>query len=154
MNKEADESSKDKVMFYEREYYIFSNFSSFKVEWKDRLWMTSEHAFQAARFFDIDESVVEEIFNARSAHDAKKIAYSHADKISDSHTDWHIEIMEEICWNKLQQHSYIQKKILETEEKEIIENSPRDDFWGWGPNKDGRNELGKVWMRLRERWKR
>ena len=34
--------------------------------------------------------------------------------------------------------------------KLIVEDSPKDDCWGWGPNKDGRNELGKIWMRLRE----
>jgi predicted NAD-dependent protein-ADP-ribosyltransferase YbiA (DUF1768 family) len=31
----------------------------------------------------------------------------------------------------------------------LVEDSPKDDFWGWGPNKDGCNQLGKVWMKLR-----
>lgn len=25
----------------------------------------------------------------------------------------------------------------------------RDDFWGWGPNRDGQNMLGKLWMEIR-----
>ena len=33
---------------------------------------------------------------------------------------------------------------------EIVEASPVDAFWGWGPNKDGENALGKIWMKLRE----
>ena len=49
--------------------------------------------------------------------------------------------------------SYIQKKLVESGEREIIENSPEDDFWGWGPNKDGQNEMGKLWMKLREELK-
>jgi predicted NAD-dependent protein-ADP-ribosyltransferase YbiA (DUF1768 family) len=32
---------------------------------------------------------------------------------------------------------------------DIVEDSPKDDFWGWGPKRDGRNELGKIWMLLR-----
>jgi len=147
------ETSGTIIGFYEREFYCFSNFSSFAVEWKDRVWQTSEHAFQASRFFDIDDEVVEEIFNARSAHDSKKIIDKYRDKISSSHTEKHIKTMEDICWHKLQQHSYIQKKLLQTENKEIVEDSPKDDFWGWGPNRDGRNELGKIWMRLREKIK-
>jgi hypothetical protein len=31
----------------------------------------------------------------------------------------------------------------------LIENSWRDDFWGWGPNRDGKNQLGKLWMEIR-----
>ena len=155
------ETSGKVIGFYEREYYMFSNFSSFAVEWRGRVWQTSEHAFQASRFFDIDDKVVEEIFNSRSAHDARKIAHKYYDKISSSHTEKHIEVMEDICWHKLQQHPYIQKKLLETGDKEllgkgdkemiIVEDSPKDDFWGWGEKRDGRNELGKIWMRLREK---
>jgi predicted NAD-dependent protein-ADP-ribosyltransferase YbiA (DUF1768 family) len=32
----------------------------------------------------------------------------------------------------------------------LIEDSWRDDFWGWGENKDGKNMLGKLWMEVRE----
>jgi predicted NAD-dependent protein-ADP-ribosyltransferase YbiA (DUF1768 family) len=24
-----------------------------------------------------------------------------------------------------------------------------DDFWGWGPNRDGKNMLGRLWMEIR-----
>jgi predicted NAD-dependent protein-ADP-ribosyltransferase YbiA (DUF1768 family) len=48
---------------------------------------------------------------------------------------------------------YVQKKILETGDRELVENSPRDSFWGWGLNKDGENHLGKIWIKLREELK-
>lgn len=28
------------------------------------------------------------------------------------------------------------------------------EFWGWGPNQDGRNELGKLWMEIRAELRR
>ncbi len=40
-------------------------------------------------------------------------------------------------------------RALTGSDLDIVEDSPKDDFWGWGPNRDGRNELGKIWMRLR-----
>lgn len=32
----------------------------------------------------------------------------------------------------------------------LIEDSWRDSYWGWGPNKDGNNHLGKLWMEVRK----
>ncbi len=140
--------SESKILFYERTFYMFSNFSSFTVEYDGILWMTSEHAYQAAKFDD--KNLIEEVRNAKSAHDAFVIARSYDDKKRSDWMDIRVEVMEKIVRAKLQQHKYIQDKLLGTDNKEIIENSPVDSFWGWGPNKDGENHLGKIWMRLRE----
>ena len=68
------ETSGKVVGFYEREFYCFSNFSSFAVKWKGRTWPTSEHAYQASRFMGEKPKIVEQIFKARSADDAYRIA--------------------------------------------------------------------------------
>jgi len=36
-------------------------------------------------------------------------------------------------------------KVVEKCKKQNI----KDDFWGWGEKRNGRNELGKIWMELR-----
>ncbi len=136
------------IGFYEDEFYMLSNFSSFAVEWRGELWMTAEHAYQAAKFSDPD--IREKIKNARSAHDAKKIAkvYRHFMDI-----DWHqvkVYVMKEILRAKRDQHPYVQKKLEQTKGQDLVETSPRDAFWGWGPNRDGENHLGKLWMELRD----
>jgi hypothetical protein len=140
--------SNDSIGFYEREFYVFSNFSSFAIEWQGVHWMTSEHAYQAAKFDD--PALRQEIQNARSAHAAKKLAERYSERVR---PDWHekkLAIMEEILRVKLSQHPYVLKKLLQTEDKELIEDSWRDGYWGWGPNKDGLNHLGKLWMKLRQ----
>jgi ribA/ribD-fused uncharacterized protein len=147
------ETSGKIIGFYEREFYIFSNFSSFAVEWRGKLWQTSEHAYQAAHFFETEPELAEEIYKSKSAHEAYKIAKTNIDKVPKDWEQNKIAIMEDVCWHKLQQHPYVQKKLLQTENKQIVEDSPVDSFWGWGPNRDGRNELGKIWMRLREKIK-
>lgn len=147
------ETSGKIIGFYEREFYCLSNFAAFAVEWRGRLWQTSEHAYQAAKFMENNPEIAEEIQKSLSAHEAKKIAEKNKDKISNDWGSRKISIMEDICLAKLRRHKYIQEKLLQTEGKEIVEDSPEDDFWGWGPNRDGRNELGKIWMRLRENFK-
>lgn len=141
------------IGFYPREFYTFDNFSSFQVEWRGRKWPTAEHAFQASRFFISAPEITEAIFNAPSAHDAQKLAYANTNKLPKSWQEGmpsEVATMEEICKQKLLQHAYVQKKLLETGDLPIVEDSPKDAVWGWGPNKDGRNELGKIWMRLRD----
>jgi len=144
------ETSGTMVAFYEREFYCFSNFSSFTVRWRNRLWLTSEHAYHAAKFMDTHPKIVEEIFNAQSAHEALQIAKRNKHLIPKNWDDRKVSVMEDICWHKLLQHPYIQKKLSQTRGKTIVEDSPTDSFWGWGPDRKGRNELGKIWMRIRE----
>tara|TARA_B100000745_G_scaffold173343_1_gene113557 strand:+ start:7662 stop:8096 length:435 start_codon:yes stop_codon:yes gene_type:complete len=137
------------VLFYERRFYCFSNFSSFQVVIWGEVWMTSEHAYQAQKFIT-RKDIQAKIQDARSAHDAKVIAREHA---FFTHSGWEkekLEVMEDICRAKLEQHEFIQKRLRETGDGEIIEDSPKDSFWGWGPNQTGHNYLGKIWMKLRD----
>ena len=143
------ETSGRVAAFYEREFYCFSNFSSFTVRWRNRLWLTSEHAYHAAKFMDTHPEIVEEIFSAQSAYEALQIAKRNKDLVPKDWGKRKVPTMEDICQQKLLQHSYIQKKLSQTFGKIIVEDSPVDSFWGWGPDRNGRNELGKIWMRLR-----
>ena len=138
------------VGFYPREFYTFDNFSSFQVVWKGVHWATSEHAYQASHFFETAPDLAGQIRDAMSAHDAFKLAKANAHKAPKNWSDIKVGIMEEIVRCKLEQNTYIQEKLRQTGEVLIVEDSPKDDFWGWGPNRDGRNELGKIWMRLRK----
>lgn len=144
-NKNSDENT---IGFYETEHYMFSNFSSFSVEYEGVIWMTSEHAYQASKF--TDSAMKEKVRNAKSAHDAFKTARSHKDDYQRDWQDIKLVVMEKIVRAKHDQHPYIQEKLKETGNKRIVEDSPVDDFWGWGPNKDGKNHLGKIWMKIRD----
>jgi len=145
-------NTNEPVLFYEKEFYFCSNFSSFEVVFQGETWKTSEYAYQAAKFED--KKIREEIKNARSSHDAMKLAkIVYKDKERKDWPDIKLQVMEDIVRAKLSQHFYVQKKLLQTGNREIIENSPKDDFWGWGPNKDGKNHLGKIWMKLRDEFR-
>jgi len=141
--------SDTQVGFYPREFFMLDNFSSFQVEIWGRVWPTSEHAYQASHFFETAPELAEEIFLARSAHDAFKLAKANGDKAPANWEEIKVGIMEEIVRAKLSQHYYIQQKLLQTGDVPIVEDSPKDSYWGWGPDHKGQNQLGKLWMKLR-----
>lgn len=144
-----DEAPKtNAVDCYEREFYPLSNFSAFSLKWNGCQWPTSEHAYQGEKFI-MWPVLRRKILHAASAHDAFKLAEVLAHY---RRPDWNlvkVAIMRDILRAKANQHEYVRRKLIETGEREIIEMSWRDDFWGWGPNHDGQNMLGKLWMEIR-----
>lgn len=141
------------VFFYEQDFYVLSNFSAFNLVWKGHTFPTSEHAYQAMKFWCLctpkGDAAFFDISRAPSAHEAFKIAErekAHRDPNWDAvKTD----VMRALLRAKAQQHEYVRRKLLATGERELIEDSWRDDVWGWGPNRDGQNLLGKLWMEVR-----
>ncbi|MDP3957965.1 MAG: NADAR family protein [bacterium] len=146
------EKDQGPILFYGSEFYVFSNFSSFTLDWKGRRWMTSEQAYQAEKFDD--EAMKETIGNARSAHEAFKFAEANKEKARNGWNDIKLGVMKAILREKVRQHPYVKKKLLESGDRPLIEDSWRDDFWGWGAGKDGENHLGKLWMEVREEFNR
>ena len=138
------------VGFYEREFYVFSNFSSFQVAWRGITWATSEYAYQAARFMGANDELVEQVRSARSAHDAFTIARANTERQLPDWDEIKVDTMLDICRHKLQQHEYVQRKLRQTGDMYLVEDSPTDGYWGWGKDHVGRNELGTIWMKLRE----
>ncbi|MEK7150551.1 MAG: NADAR family protein [Patescibacteria group bacterium] len=137
----------DKILFYGGGFNCFSNLSSYAVEIDSLVFPTSEHAYQYAKFSD--PMIKEKILNARSGYDAKMIAKENNNAVTPNWHQINLDVMERILRKKLEQHPHIRKKLLETGSREIIETSNDDDFWGWGPNKTGQNNHGKIWMQLR-----
>jgi ribA/ribD-fused uncharacterized protein len=135
------------VFFYEQEFYPLSNFSAFNLQWSGHTFATSEAAYQWEKFPDSRIGV--DILHAPSAHEAFKLAERHRDLIRKDWPEVRTLIMTQILWAKVTQHEYVKRKLLETGDRHLFENSWRDDFWGWGPNQDGKNMLGKLWMQIR-----
>jgi ribA/ribD-fused uncharacterized protein len=136
------------IFFYEQDFYFLSNFSAFTLKWKGIKFDTSEAAYHWEKFSP-SPMIQEMIRLAPSAHDALKIAEQFK---GIRRKDWDIvrvHIMKSILKEKVAQHEYVRRKLLATGTRELVEDSWRDDFWGWGPNRDGMNMLGKLWMEIR-----
>ena len=142
----------DVIGFYPREFYPLDNFSSFKVEVDGYLYASLEEAFQSSLFLPDYPEISEQIKRSHSAHEAQKIMHENIDKVK-YNNDEKVCIMEKLLRLKIEQNPYVLKKILETKDYIIVEDSPKDDYWGWGINRNGENQLGKLWMKLRNEYK-
>ncbi len=136
------------VFFYEQDFYVLSNFSAFSLLWNGRRFDTSEAAYHYEMFPD-QASFRPQIEFANSAHEAFKIAERNKHLRRPDWDEVKVGIMRAILRAKVEQHEYVHRKLLATGDRELVENSWRDDFWGWGPNRDGQNMLGKLWMEIR-----
>lgn len=141
------------VFFYEQDFYVLSNFSAFRLKWSGQDFDTSEHAYHWEKFWQEGYGkgwpVALEIKAASSAHEAFKIAERNKHLRRHGWDGVKVDIMRRILRAKASQHEYVRRKLLATGDRELIEDSWRDDFWGWGPNRDGQNMLGKLWMQVR-----
>ncbi|KIJ60140.1 hypothetical protein HYDPIDRAFT_32561 [Hydnomerulius pinastri MD-312] len=135
----------NKILFYEKgkPYYEFTNFSPHDVLYNGKKYPTSEHLFQS---FKIAERI-------RTCGGKPMKAFDEAHKYQNAvRPDWaqvHVEKMEIALKLKFTQHSNLKKLLLDTGDAELVEDSPRDWFWGIGADGTGSNELGKALMRLR-----
>lgn len=146
--------NESEIFFYEQEFYVFSNFSSFQIVHGGHKFPTSEHMYHWKRFQLASSGgasdIAQRILKARSAHDAFKMAqeYKHL-----QYENWDlvkVAEMKKILKLKVEQHDYVKQKLLESKGRVLIENSWRDSVWGWGPDRDGQNLLGKLWMEIRQ----
>ncbi len=136
------------IRFYEQDYYIFSNFSAFRLNWSDICFDTSEHAYHWEKFPE-RQDIRNEITSAMSAHEAFKVAEQFKAHRRPDWDDVKVDIMRGIIRAKTEQHEYVRRKLLASGDRELVEDSWRDPFWGWGPKRDGLNMLGKIWMEVR-----
>lgn len=142
-------TEREAVGFYDREFYIFSNFAATEIVYDGVTYPTTEHAYQALKFRETNPDIFRIILSTPSPHEAKKIA-ARARKLQDP--EWEskkLEVMEALLREKLKRHSYVAKKLLQTSGHSIYEDSPYDSYWGIGKDGSGQNHLGVLWMKLR-----
>ena len=58
-------------------------------------------------------------------------------------------VMDRALRAKFTQSRKLRDLLKSTGNRELIENSPHDAYWGVGPQGNGENKLGKALMRLR-----
>lgn len=138
------------IYFYstrETPYGCFSNFSAHPFELDGLWWLTSEHYFQAQKF--IDNPYAEKIRTAKSPSVAARMGRSRKQPLR---ADWEAvkeDIMRQAVLAKFRTHADIRDVLLGTGDEELVENAPRDYYWGCGLDGSGKNRLGYILMEIR-----
>lgn len=129
------------------EYVFLSNFYGAPLVYQGLSFKSSEAAYQAAK---CPERMAE--FCGLSAYQAKRLG----NKV-ELRPDWDsvkLDVMYQVCKAKFEQNPDLQTRLLATEDEELIEgNTWHDTFWGIC-NGEGKNNLGKILMRIRDELKR
>lgn len=135
---------------------FLSNFSGHAVVWRDEVWPTSEHAYQAAKC--VEEMDRLSILHAETPGRAKRLG--RRVKIRPDWDEIKDGIMDEVLAAKFAR-PHMQSLLLSTGDEELIEgNLHHDNYWGdcRCGNKDGshpeclttgQNKLGIALMVLR-----
>ncbi len=139
----------------EQPYGCFSNFSRHGIAMGDVWWPTVEHYFQAQKFAGTANTAtadyVERIHRAATPKQAAELGRSRSVPLR---ADWEQvkdDIMLAAVQRKFETHEAIRTILLATGDEEIVENAPRDYYWGGGADGRGLNRLGTTLMEIRAR---
>lgn len=136
---------------YQLSLLPLDNFSAFGLKMDGEYFQTSEHAFQFLKFVNTNYNLAKEIQNTYSPNEARRIAHENKkDKLS-NWNDVKYTNMEKVLKLKVQQNPVVLKKILETKDYIIAEYCTDEDTdWGLNNQNQGQNNLGKIWMKIRD----
>lgn len=57
--------------------------------------------------------------------------------------------MRQAIRRKFQTHAELRELLVSTEDEELVENSPKDYYWGCGADGSGKNMTGIILMEVR-----
>ena len=130
------------------EYGELSNFAPYPIKLGGKLWPTSEHFFQAQKFENRADQ--DEIRKASSPMIAARMGRDRKRKLR---RDWErvkVGVMREAVEAKFRQHAELGELLLATGDAKLVEHTENDDYWGDGGDGSGRNELGRIFMAVRD----
>jgi ribA/ribD-fused uncharacterized protein len=126
----------------------FSNFAHYPIRLGSGTWPTVEHYFQAQKFAGTEYA--EAIRRARSPAKAKGMGRTRRHRLRRDWEQVKDAVMSAAVRAKFTQHADVRAVLLATGEAVLVEDSPTDDYWGCGPDGQGRNRLGKILMAVRD----
>lgn len=140
------------ILFYstkEVPYGCFSNFSAHPFTLDNIVWHTTEHYFQAMKFYP-NWDHIHAIRAMPSPMQAAKAGRSRARPLRADWEEVKDDIMRKAVLAKFEQHPEIARILLETGNQDLIENTTKDHYWGCGSTGTGKNMLGIILMETRD----
>jgi N-glycosidase YbiA len=123
-----------------------SNFHPVTIVIDGLEYHSTEHYYQAQKF--ADEESRNRIRTAPSPHEAARLGR----QLRGLRTGWDtdkITVMERALVAKFTQNDSCKRYLLSTGNRELVEDSRTDYFWGRGRNHTGLNMLGQLLMKTR-----
>ncbi|MBQ6497793.1 MAG: NADAR family protein [Bacilli bacterium] len=149
-DKDMNEIIIDRSM-YQWQLLPLDNFSAFGFEMNGEYFQTSEHAFQYLKFIETNKEIANKIKESFSPNDARNIAHENKEYRLSNWSDVKYQNMEKVLRLKVEQNPIVKEALLNTKDYIIAENCIDEDTdWGLDSNNQGDNNLGKIWMKIRD----
>ena len=141
------------IYFYKtnEKYGCFSNFAHCGFELDEKWWMTSEHYFQAQKFYGTE--YVEIIRLLDNPMKAAKMGRNRNLPLREDWEEVKDDVMRKAVYAKFSQNIELKNILLDTDSEYIVENTSNDYYWGCGTNGSGKNMLGIILMEIRDKLK-
>ena len=141
------------IYFYKtnEKYGCFSNLAHYGFELDEKWWMTSEHYFQAQKFYGTE--YVEIIRLLDNPMKAAKMGRNRNLPLREDWEEVKDNVMRKAVYAKFSQNIELKNILLDTDSEYIVENTSNDYYWGCGINGSGKNMLGIILMEIRDKLK-
>jgi ribA/ribD-fused uncharacterized protein len=126
----------------------FSNFYPSPIELDGYTWPTTEHYYQAQKYIS-DEKHFHNVLQISKPIEALLYTRKYRSAIRSDWAQVKDEIMLKACMVKFEQHPRLQELLLSTGNRQLVEHTKKDSYWGDGGDGSGRNQLGITLMQVR-----
>lgn len=142
------------IEFYKEfgELGYLANYANYGFTKDGIYYKTVEHYYQAMKF-PLGE-IRENIINAETPKEASCIGRDRNNIRIDNFKKIKNQVMYEGILEKFRQNREIAYRLIETRNEEIAEATIDEYYWGIGKDKTGKNNIGKILVKVREQIKR
>ncbi|MFT6052325.1 MAG: ribA/ribD-fused uncharacterized protein [Halioglobus sp.] len=128
---------------------VLSTYSRHGFDLDGAHWPSVEHYFQAMKFEDPTER--EKVRHAEHPGIARRLGRRRLVRIRRDWSKVRRVIMTRATYTKCRTHAEVAKRLLDTGDRNIVETTLYDYFWGLGRDQRGHNTYGAVLTDVREK---
>lgn len=132
-------------------YGEFSNFALFPITINEVIWPSSEHYYQAQKFFDLN--LQEKVRAAETPYLAAQIGRDPQLPMREDWDEVKDGVMLIALHAKFGQYKVLQDLLLSTNNTHIYEHTKNDCYWADCGDRTGKNMLGQQLMLIRDEFK-
>ena len=142
------------IEFYKEfgELGYLANYSNYGFTKNGIFYKTVEHYYQSEKFDDPE--IKTRIINAPTPKEASNIGRDRSNIRKENFKEIKNQVMFDGILEKFRQNRDIAYKLIETRNKRIAEATIDEYYWGIGKDKSGKNVIGDILVKVRERIKR
>ena len=139
------------IRFYskgEERWRFLSNFYPTTFYYNGVAWPTSEHFYQSRKFSEVQE-VQERVRQLPTPGQTKRFARQNQNLVDPNWNERKVWVMRLALLLKFTQNEELAQRLLATGNETLVEDSPRDAYWGCGQDGRGKNVMGQLLMEVR-----